>query len=224
MLPDNEKGKAESMEFRENNTPAAASTPLSWQMKGIDISVGMEYAVQDKELYREILSDYADCIEEQAGIIERAVAERDLETYTIEMHSLKSTSRTIGAMELSDMARELEENGKNKEWGTILEKTAKLLAAYRELYPVIMPYHIHVEPDKTKKPVDGEAVRRLLSELSVSLEEYDAVWAERIVSELSGYEFTDIDAGYMEKLVSALGKFDYETCKAAASQWLRHSQ
>lgn len=224
-MTDGGNRKAEYMEFQDqdNIVPVVEEDPLSWQMEGIDVRVGLEYAGQDAELYREILSDYADYIEEQAELIERAVSERNFETYTMEVHSLKSTSRTIGAMELSNMARELEEYGKNREWNPIAEKTAGLLEAYRRLHPVIMPYHIQAEA-KEKKPVEYGAIRRLLSDFSASLEEYDSIRAERITSALSEYDLTGVPAEYMERLVSALGKFDYETCRAVVAQWMGELQ
>ena len=73
----------------------------------------MEYTDQDAELYREVLSDYRDSIHEKADVIERAATDKDLEMYTIEVHSLKSTSKSIGALELSKLAAELEEDGKD---------------------------------------------------------------------------------------------------------------
>lgn len=109
-------------------------------MEGIDISVGMEYAAWDTELYREILSDYAACIEEQAEAIERAVTEGNRETFTIGVHALKSTSRTIGATALSDLAKKLEDSGRSGEWEAVAAGTPALLEAYRGLYPVIMAY------------------------------------------------------------------------------------
>lgn len=193
--------------------------PLLWRMDGIDASVGMEYAGQDAELYREILSDYMDCIEEQARAIERAVAERDLETFTIEVHSLKSTSRTIGALELSDRAKELEDNGKNQQWEPILENIGNLLSTYRGLYSVIGPYHVYDEQEKEKKPAESGEVSSLLSDLSVSLEAYDSDKAEEILSDLSACDFTGEQAVYLEVLSSALSKFDYETCSEAVSRW-----
>ena len=109
-------------------------------MKGIDIAVGLAYVGEDEELYRAVLTDYADYIEEQAQAIERALAAEDTETFVIEVHSLKSTSRTIGAQALSDQAKELGELGKRCEWEQIRVKTPGMLKAYRELYPVITAY------------------------------------------------------------------------------------
>ena len=131
----------------------AGDDPLLWRMDGIDTSVGMEYAAQDAELYREILSEYMDGIEEQARAIELAVAERDLETLTIEIHSLKSTSRTIGALKLSGKAKELEDHGRNRQWDPVLENIEDLLSAYRGLYSVIRSYLVNEGREKGEKPV-----------------------------------------------------------------------
>lgn len=62
---------------------------------------------EDGALYREILAEYISCIGEQAQAVEDALAAEDIENFTIMVHSLKSTSRTIGAQALSDRAREL---------------------------------------------------------------------------------------------------------------------
>lgn len=199
--------------------PSVEENPLLWRMEGIDVRTGLEYAGQDAELYREILSDYADCIETQAQTIERTVMERNIEAYTIEVHSLKSTSRTIGALELSDRAKEMENYGKRREWEPVLEKTAGLLALYRRMYDVIMPYHVQEEQQTEKKPVDNDEVRRLLAELSACLKEYDAAGAEGILSGLAVYDFAGADAASMEQLSAALGRFDYEACLTVISRW-----
>lgn len=193
--------------------------PMLWQMEGIDTAAGLKCAGNDAELYRDILTDYADCIEEQAGAIERALTMEDIETFTIEVHSLKSTSRTIGAMDLSDRAKELEEYGKRREWEPIRERIYKLLSDYRKLYSVIMPYCMQDKEEEEKKSVDGETVSGLLSDLSVSLEEYDSVRIEKILSDLSEYDFTEDSALYMKALRMAMDKFDYEACRIAVTQW-----
>ncbi len=207
------------MRHQESVVPDREENPLLWRMEGIDVKAGLEYAGQDAELYREILSEYADCIETQAQAIERAVKERNIETYTIEVHSLKSTSRTVGALDLSNMAKEMEWHGKNREWEAILEGTAGLLALYRGMYGVIMPYHVNDGQGTEKKSAENGVVQGLLSELLACLEEYDAARAEEILKELSVYDFAGEDAVYMERLTAALGRFDYEACLTLGSRW-----
>lgn len=196
--------------------------PLLWQMEGIDVVVGMKYSDGDADLYRDILSDYMDTIEEKADIIERSVDEGDLETYTIEVHSLKSTSKSIGALELSELAKDLEANGKNKEWGPIIARTPALLSMYRGLYHIIMPYRtVKEEEAGEKKPVNDEELNQLLEQLLDSVSMYDSISAEEIISQLTGYDFSDSWEGHMQIVSESMGRFDYDGCKNEVMLWRR---
>ena len=193
---------------------------LSWKMEGIDVAVGMKYSGDDENLYREVLSDYMDTIEEKANIIEKAVEEEDLETYTIEVHSLKSISKSIGALELSDLAKDLETNGKNSEWGPIIARTPILLTMYRDLYEVISPYHTSAGLEAVqKRPVNNDELAELLDQLLDSVDTYDSIRAEEIVAELSKFDFTDRWDDYMRETADAINRLDYDLCKEKASQW-----
>ena len=206
--------------FKEETTTADATASLSWKMDGIDVAVGMKYSGDDENLYREILSDYMDTIEEKADVIEKAVEDGDLETYTIEVHSLKSISKSIGAMELSDLAKDLESNGKNREWGPIIARTPALLTMYRGLYQVIAPYHtVKEQESEEKKPVDSEELTELLNQLSESLDAFDSIRGEEIIAELSKYDLAGSWSEYMKETADAMNEFDYDTCKEKVSQW-----
>lgn len=194
------------------------SGPYQWQMEGIDIAAAMEYTGRDADLYREVLSDYRDSIYEKADVIERAATDRDQEMYTIEVHSLKSTSKSIGALKLSELARELEEDGKNGNWEQILAKTPKLLSMYRNLYDVIAPYCREKE-EIIKKPVSTEEVIELLEQLYDSMEEYDSIRGEEVVKALSEYTYEAPWDGYMEQIAKAMGRFDYDICKDVVNKW-----
>lgn len=196
--------------------------PYCWQMEGINVTAAMEYACGDVKLYREILSDYMDSIHEKADVIERAVEDKDIEMYTIEVHSLKSTSKSIGAMKLSELAQELEECGKDRKWETIIEKTPQLLSVYRGLYNIIAPYgRVKEVQTADKKSFDKEEVFILLGQLSDSMEEYDSIRGEEIVKKLSEYTYKAPWDSYMEQIGKAIGRFDYDICKEVVLAW-RH--
>ncbi|MCH5258770.1 MAG: response regulator [Lachnospiraceae bacterium] len=193
---------------------------LSWKMEGIDVAVGMKYSGDDENLYREVLSDYMDTIEEKANIIEKAVEEEDLETYTIEVHSLKSISKSIGALELSDLAKDLEANGKNNEWGPIIARTPILLSMYRDLYRVIAPYHTSAGQETVpKQPVNNNELMELLNQLLDSVDTYDSIRAEEIIAELSKFDFTARWDDYMKETADAINRLDYDLCKEKAGKW-----
>lgn len=195
------------------------TSSLPWKMEGIDVAAGMEYSGNDEDLYREVLSDYMDTIEVKASVIEKAVEEEDLETYTIEVHSLKSTSRSIGAIELSELAKDLESSGKNGEWGSIIARTPALLTMYRGLYQVILPYHTTHTTAGQKQPVNNDELMELLGQFLDSMDTYDSIRGEEIVAELSKYDFTDSWDKYMKETADAMGRLDYNLCREKASRW-----
>lgn len=211
--------KTDMTAHQENPACTAERDSGMRYMDGIDMAVGLEYAGEDEALYREILADYVDCAAQLAGTIERAVAEGDFEAYTIAVHSLKSTSKTIGALALSNMAKELEYNSRNLEWERVKTNTPKLLAAYRQICLAIAPNLDFDGQVIDRKPADIAVICALLSELEECLEEFDSVQAEKITAQLSAFEHTGESVIYLEKLSTALRRFDYKTCKEIASQW-----
>ena len=75
---------------------------------GLDTAEGLSYCADDPEFYEEMILEY---LNESAGRIaemEKFYELRNWERCGICAHSLKNTSRMIGAKELSGYARELE--------------------------------------------------------------------------------------------------------------------
>ena len=77
------------------------------------------------------IAEYYRTIDEKANLIEKYAQEHDYKNYTILVHALKSSSRLIGAMELSQMAAFLEQAGDKKSFIDIDAKTPNLLKLYR---------------------------------------------------------------------------------------------
>ena len=77
-------------------------------LAGVDTRTGMFYCQQDEEMYKAILAEY--CLEQKTKSVnmQRCFEKRDWKNYEIHVHSLKSTSKTIGVKKLSALAAELE--------------------------------------------------------------------------------------------------------------------
>ena len=86
---------------------------------GIDAEEGLAYCADDEEFYDEMLDEYVH--ESRAKLEELAAAfgAHDWDRYRISAHSLKSTSRLIGAKDISGKAYELEKAAKAGELGAI---------------------------------------------------------------------------------------------------------
>ena len=85
------------------------------------------------EGYLDALKIYARSIESRAESIERSLNEQALDAYTIAVHSLKSTSHTVGATGISELAKALERAGDDGDVETIRRDTPRLLEMYRSL-------------------------------------------------------------------------------------------
>ncbi|MCR5619722.1 MAG: response regulator [Lachnospiraceae bacterium] len=106
---------------------------------GIDIEAGIGYAQGDKDFYRDILREYvtghADHSEKLCGYYDK----KDWDNYSVLVHAVKSTSRTIGAGALADLAAKMELASRDrdidfveKEHANTLEQYAKIAAAVKD--------------------------------------------------------------------------------------------
>nr|MCR5735295.1 Hpt domain-containing protein [Lachnospiraceae bacterium] len=94
----------------------------------IDRAVGLEYCAGSEEIYTETLKAY---VEENMGDkLDTYYSADDWDNYRITAHSIKSTSKAIGAMGLSDFAKEMEAFAKEKKIGEIASRHEAFVAKY----------------------------------------------------------------------------------------------
>ena len=108
------------------------SSPFYEALKNgnIDPKEGLKYAQNNEELYRILLREYINSAPDRTAKMKSYVSEDDRKKYAIQVHSLKSTSRTIGAVELSDRALELEKAADGGDWDTVVRENPELLSDY----------------------------------------------------------------------------------------------
>ncbi len=75
---------------------------------GVDPAIGLGYCQDDESLYRTLLREFAQGEPDRVSDIARFFDGKDWENYSIVVHSLKSSSKTIGAEGLSELAARLE--------------------------------------------------------------------------------------------------------------------
>ena len=75
---------------------------------GIDTDEGLAYCADDVEFYGEMLEEYVREGTEKPAGFRRAYEARDWNGYRILAHSVKSTSRIVGAKALAERAARLE--------------------------------------------------------------------------------------------------------------------
>ncbi len=84
----------------------------------IDVNVGIENS-SDENGFLSMLGIFSGYADENAEELNRFFSEEDFENYTIKIHALKSSSKIIGALGLSEDAQNLENAGKAKDYDFI---------------------------------------------------------------------------------------------------------
>ena len=104
---------------------------------GIDPAVGLGYCQEDEDLYRSLLEEYAGSADEKAQSLRKYYDEGDWDHYAILVHSVKSSSRMIGAAALSDMAAGQEKAADSRELVTLERNHPRILELYVEVTAAI---------------------------------------------------------------------------------------
>lgn len=108
----------------------------------IDMEQALMYCAGDMELYMEIVDSYIETHAELKEKLQRLHAEQDWKNYAVEIHALKGTSRTIGALELGDKAERLEKAAKSVAGIEDLEGTGGLATLTKEHAPCLALYDL----------------------------------------------------------------------------------
>ena len=114
-----------------DDTPHRSRSVMKQLGEFLDTAQALKYCCDSEDLYLEILRTYLD--EDKTECLLQYMNENDLENYRIQVHALKSGSRTIGAAALSDDALQLENAAKELNGDYIRENTERVLKEYGEL-------------------------------------------------------------------------------------------
>ena len=98
----------------------------------IDTAHGMEYSMNDKDMYKDMIQMFIDQRDQNLSDINGAFEKKDWDNYRIKVHGLKSNSRLVGGMDLGSLAEKCEHAARDKDEATILAEHQKLLALYDE--------------------------------------------------------------------------------------------
>jgi signal transduction histidine kinase/CheY-like chemotaxis protein/HPt (histidine-containing phosphotransfer) domain-containing protein len=189
------------------------------EIDDLDISGAIRLLGSEK-LFWSVLKEYYRVIKSKTETIRKYYAEEDWQAYTIEVHALKSSSKQIGALELSAMALDLEMAGKEKRIDFIRENTEKALEKYMSYEPIFAPYFEEAEENAADKPpISKDVLIDLFAKIKEALDDLDMDTAEGVCNELDKYSYSDNQKDYPKKIRSACDDIDIDQCLEIISDW-----
>ena len=207
-----EKGgmKKSEQDIQNDNESIEAISLPEWlkQVKGLNTQSGIEHC-GDIESYMDVLHVFVNSIDSAAKEIEDYFKNEDWKNYTTKIHALKSTAKVIGADELSEKARRLEDAGNSNYINEIRHDHKPLMKLYTSYVEKLKPL-LDVEKNDSDKPMIDEVE---LAEAFEAMKEFAAAFDYDslmfIFKALDEYQLPDDKANLYKNIKEAADKLDW---------------
>ncbi len=188
------------------------------KIKGLNIDGALKL-LGSESLYMSVLKEYYSSIEKKSSAINEHFSQKDWKEYTVEVHALKSTSKQIGADELSALAAELEKAGNKGDTDTICEKHKDMMDKYLKYKEILKPYFPEIKSNSRKISVDLFETMQLLDDLQDALNNYDTLMIDEVIEKMSEYSFDIVSEEFFGILKAAADDSDIDVCLDVVRRW-----
>ena len=162
------------------------------------------------EAYLDALTVFAESVPNGVKEIANFFENEDWKNYTTKVHALKSSARVVGAKELSERAKRLEDAGNSGYINEIKDGTAELLQLYMS-YEAKLAQLLKPEEDDSDKPlIEEDALAEAyetMKEIAASFD-YDSMMF--VIQSLEDYRLPESEADRYKQLKAAAAKLDWE--------------
>ncbi len=178
-------------------------------VKGIEIGEAIKL-VDDEEVLWAMIQTYCEDGENKLKAIEEALDNRDLESYAVHVHALKSSSRAIGAIRLSERFRELELAGKRGDAIYVKGGNEATINEYKRILSELKPYLPESDKSAESNALSGEDLKPLAG----ALKSRDTAGCLKCLDSLKDKECSSFISGSLEDIRAAIEIKDFEDAEA----------
>ena len=197
-LPESMVTEAEAEE-EENPLDSSFLVRLR-EVKGLDVSAGIRNC-GDASAYETSIRLFASNGFDNLREIRRTVEERDINNFTIRIHSLKTAARIVGAVRLSIVAGRLEGCGDRKDEAGIELGAPGLMKSYEELINSIEALRKDTEEDyQGRKPITASEFDDACEALRECAMSFDLESVDNIIGEIRKYSLNETDAAFITEI------------------------
>ncbi|MBO4847340.1 MAG: EAL domain-containing protein [Lachnospiraceae bacterium] len=161
-----------------------------WLLKLEDAGINTDNGLNNcgtENVYKKVMSDFINSIPSKTEILDKSFKEKDYIRYEIEIHAVKSSARIIGADELADLARDMEQACMDKETSFVDDNHEKALSLLLDISKL--------KEEETVVPTKGKIDENTWSDAIVTIREFaqnmDKSNIEFILESLKQYELTE---------------------------------
>ena len=159
----------------------------------LDVEKGILYCGNQKN-YIEILKTHKAGGADSMAACQELYNKADWKNYTITVHGIKSSMLSIGAVALSEMAKELEMAGKREDYAYIREHHAAMLVEYRRVITILNESEVLGDTVKTEEACNKPEIKE---------DEFQVILTDM---ENASYDLAD---SKMKELLDKLSTYSY---------------
>lgn len=214
-----EKIKRVKLGFRASETNKKHGSAEPVVIGDLDTKTAMGF-FSNEELFFKTLKVYYRSIKKKAEIIKYMEEQEDWTGYTIEVHALKSASRQIGAMSLSEKAAAMEEAGNAGDSAAIHKCTDEMLKQYLGYIPVLAPFCEEEEENEAdKKEISNDTLKDFFAKMASAVDDLDMDQMEEVIDKMNEYHYEDEQRELFRKLAEAVEEVDVDLCGEILKEW-----
>ncbi len=192
-----------------NPTEAKELADLS-TIPELDTDTGVAYC-GSKESYLSVIRIFHETAKDKADEIRTNYENKDWENFTVKVHALKSSARVIGAKELSEEARRMEEAGENVDTDTIDKNIEGLLKQFKDLDNKLTV----LDKDDSELPVLTESMRKDAYDTMIEItNSMDYGMMESLLDDIDNYKLEKEDFERFKRIRKLLLELDWEGIEA----------
>lgn len=198
---------------------------------GLNTEKGLLNIGFNQDAYAAILNTYYAEGVKYLKLLPNLLEVGDLQLFTTDVHGIKSSSASIGAMEVSALFKELEFAGKAGDLTQINRKFAGYLDKFRAILEEVKAYLTGIgqfNGEQEEQKLDDKEVEELtmdmLNQLKTELDKMNLKVTDKLVPDLASKNFGGKVNAQIKKLREAYDMFDFHQVKAILHTMMEEGQ
>lgn len=188
---------------------------------GLNTGKGLQNIGFNQDAYAAILNTYYSEGMKYLDVLPQLLEVGDIQLFTTNVHGIKSSSASIGAMEVSVLFKELEFAGKDGRVDEINQKFSGYMEKFKEILEIVKEYLVSIgkmqeteQEDNLEDKEVEELTVEMLTDLKAELDRMNLKVTDERVPELASKNFGPQANEQIKKLRTAYDMFDFHQVKA----------
>ncbi len=211
----------EKIQRTENSEDSDGNLELEKEIVVGDLDTKLAIKLLGSEkVFWNVLREYYRVIERKSELIRQLMEEGDWAGYTIEVHALKSSSKQVGAVSLSEKAADMEKAGNARDVEKIRSCTDDMLKQYREYQTVLEPFFLEEQGQHNEKAdISPDKLYEVFAGMREALDDLDFDNMDALIKEMEQYHYEEGQEELFGQLKAAVDEMDMDACEEVIDHW-----